>query len=128
MTSPQMWILHRCGCLLGIALPQNSKYEVLSKGNLQVASFPNRPVLLNRCRMPSHRITSLFRALLVAGLPSTAAYAQVQVAESLLVNLNASTFNNGDTDWLNTGSLTGNFNVDGTRPVRTTADGVTGLF
>jgi len=64
----------------------------------------------------------------VAGLPATAAYAQVQVAESLLVNLNASTFNNGDTDWLNTGSLTGNFNVDGTRPVRTTADGVTGLF
>jgi hypothetical protein len=76
----------------------------------------------------SSSVAALFRALLVAGLPATAAYGQLQIAESLLINLNPSTFNNGDTTWTNTGTLTGDFFVDGTRPVKGVADGVSGLI
>jgi hypothetical protein len=43
-------------------------------------------------RASSRNLPALFRFLLVAGLPATAAYAQVQIAENLLIDLNATTY------------------------------------
>jgi hypothetical protein len=66
--------------------------------------------------------------LLVAGLPATAAYAQVQIAENLLIDLNATTYTTGSLSWTNAGTLTGDFNPDGTTPTRLVMDGRVGVL
>jgi hypothetical protein len=65
---------------------------------------------------PTRRLpqaSSLAGALLLAGLPITSAVGQLQIAESLLINVDASTFSSGATTWTNTGTLTGNFTAAG---------------
>ena len=79
-------------------------------------------------RPTSSYLPTLFRTLIIAGLPATAAYAQVQVAENLLINLNAATFNTGSGIWSNTGTLTGDFVADNTSPTRFAMDGGVGVL
>jgi hypothetical protein len=79
-------------------------------------------------RTYSGPISALFRTLLIAGLPATGAYAQLQIAESLLIDLNATTFNTGSTTWTNAGTLTGNFSTDNTTPTRLSMDGRVGVL
>jgi len=79
-------------------------------------------------RPSQYSVPALFRALLVAGLPATAAYGQLQVAENLLVDLNANTYTTGSAAWTNAGTLTGNFSPDGTSPTRLSMDGRVGVL
>jgi hypothetical protein len=79
-------------------------------------------------RTKSYSLPALFRTLVVAGLPATAAYAQVQVAENLLIDVNANTFTTGSGTWANAGSLLGAFSSDGTSPTRWSMDGGVGVL
>lgn len=74
------------------------------------------------------QLPQLCSALLLAGLPISGAYAQIVTAGDLLVNLNATTFNNGDTTWTNTGTLGTAFDSFGTTPKRTSFDNAPAIF
>jgi hypothetical protein len=63
--------------------------------------------------------STLAGVLLLAGLPITAALGQLEIAENLLVNLDAATFSSGSTLWTNTGTLPGNFTATGTPTLQT---------
>jgi hypothetical protein len=66
--------------------------------------------------------------LIIAGLPATAAYAQVQVAENLLIDLNARHLQHGQHDWANAGTIGGTFGADNTSPTRLSMDGRVGVL
>lgn len=61
--------------------------------------------------MPPRRIgpaVSITATILFAGLPISTAFAQLQIAEDLLISLDASTYQNG-APWVSTGSLPASF-------------------
>jgi hypothetical protein len=81
-----------------------------------------------RSRSSSSSPSAFLRALLLAGLPATAAYAQVQVAENLLISLSGTTYNTGNDLWTNSGTIPGDFSTDGTTPTRLSMDGQIGVL
>ncbi|MDB6175257.1 MAG: hypothetical protein JWL59_4568 [Chthoniobacteraceae bacterium] len=73
------------------------------------------------------RAIGVTAAVLLAGLPISHLFGQVQVAGELLISLDASTFSNGASDWLNSGTLGGSFSSNGT-PIRETSTGAASIF
>ncbi|MES2572535.1 MAG: LamG-like jellyroll fold domain-containing protein [Verrucomicrobiota bacterium] len=78
-------------------------------------------------RIPFRRALGVAAAVLFAGLPISHVFGQIQTADSLLVDLDAATFNTGDSTWQNTGALLGNFSVNGT-PTRQSISGAPAIF
>lgn len=67
--------------------------------------------------MSPHRLgsaASITATILFAGLPISTAVAQLQVAEELLISLDASTYSNGAQTWVSTGTLPAQFFSFGT--------------
>jgi hypothetical protein len=70
---------------------------------------------------------SLVAAVAFLGLPLSSAYAQVQIAEDLLIDLDANTYNTGGA-WTNTGTLTGNFAPQGNPTRINGVQGTAGVY
>ena len=71
-------------------------------------------------------VASFTATILLAGLPISTAYAQLQVADDLLINLEASTYVN-NTAWLSTGTIAEPFTPFNT-PLKVEVSGATGVF